>query len=70
MSELQKRKEKGYFQKINSQTLQKYKTIIDQGESIRDLDLDQLKGPDKEKLINYLKLYHETKTVNKKGFQI
>lgn len=69
-SELNKRKEKKYYSSINNKLFLKLKNKIEMGDVIFDSEYLELKGPDREKLIDYLKSYKMIKSNKNIGFEL
>lgn len=69
-SELQKKKEKRYYQILNDKIFKSLKKRLDDGGEIYESELRQFEGPDTKNLVEYLKQYSEMKKRNKGGFII
>lgn len=69
-SELNKRKEKKYYSSINNKLFLKLKNKIEMGDVIFDSEYLELKGSDREKLIDYLKSYKMIKSNKNIGFEL
>jgi len=69
-SELNKRKEKKYYTSLNQKVFRNMKNKIERGEIIFESEYNELKGPDKQKLIDYLKAFKTIKMNKNIGFEL
>lgn len=68
-SNLQKQKEKKYYSKVNETIILSLKIKIKNGHKIDDEDLDKIKGPDRDKIIDFLKKYYNNQNNKNKGIE-
>jgi hypothetical protein len=66
-SNLQIQKEKKYYSKLNENMIKSIKIKINEGGELNDDDFKSIKGPDRDKVIEYLLLYYNNNRNKNKG---